>query len=122
MTSDMIGTYNTYGEAWNATEPSEAASLLAKSWAEDGVLFDPDNPEGVKGRDALVEYIMKSQIDMKGLDISDTAEPETLGNRLRTQWVARQEGADTYTGTDFIEFDSDGRISQVTMFYDSTPE
>jgi len=72
MSVDMIGSYNTYGEAWNATDASEAASLLAKSWAEGGVLFDPDNPEGVKGRAALVDYIMRSKIEMEGLDISDT--------------------------------------------------
>jgi len=27
-----------------------------------------------------------------------------------------------YTGTDFIEFGDDGRVQQVTMFYDSTPD
>ncbi len=60
--------------------------------------------------------------EIVGVDISDTAEPELLGGRLRTQWKAVQDGETMFTGTDFIEFASDGRISQVTMFYDSTPE
>jgi hypothetical protein len=52
----------------------------------------------------------------------ETSEPEMLGNRLRVSWIARPDGEETYTGTDFIEFAADGRVSQVTMFYDSTPD
>lgn len=34
---------------------------------------------------------------------------------------ARQDGRPVYTGTDFVEFDDEGRISRLTMFTDSGP-
>ena len=54
--------------------------------------------------------------------VENTAEPEMLSGRMRTVWQAREGEAITYTGTDFIEFGADGRISRVTMFFDSEPD
>ncbi len=59
---------------------------------------------------------------MPSLKISLISDPEALGGRLRTRWVAVADSSETYTGTDFVEFTADGRISQLTMFYDSTPD
>lgn len=122
MGQDPMAAYEKYGAAWNAKDADESAALLRESWADEGVIVDPENPEGIRGREALLDYIVKTQAEMVGVDISDTAEPELLGGRLRTRWKATQDSEVVYTGTDFIEFAADGRISQVTMFYDSSPE
>ncbi len=53
--------------------------------------------------------------------VTDTTEPEMLGGRMRTRWEARQDGRSVYTGTDFVEFDDEGRIIRLTMFTDSGP-
>jgi ketosteroid isomerase-like protein len=119
---DPIAAYERYSAAWNANDAGQAAQLLTESWADHGVLVDPDNPEGVTGREALLDYIARTQAEMVGLDISDSSEPELLGGRMRTTWKATESGKVMFTGTDFIEFAPDGRISRLTMFYDSTPE
>ena len=122
MSLDPIIAYNTYSAAWNEKDLEARRNLLAQCWADDGAIFDPDTPEGVVGAEALVEYISRNHDEMPGLTIAETGEPELVGNRLRVPWVARQGEAEVYTGTDFIEFAGDGRLSRVTMFYDSTPE
>ncbi|MEP6759353.1 MAG: hypothetical protein ABJB55_09175 [Actinomycetota bacterium] len=66
-------------------------------------------------------HIANTRAEMPGLVVSETTEPEILGDRLRVSWVARQEGEQIYTGTDFVEFAEDGRISRLTMFYDAVP-
>ena len=77
---------------------------------------------GWVGREALNDYIVSTHEQMPGLVIAETSEPQILGNRIRVLWVAQQDGTQMYTGTDFVEFAEDGRVSRVTMFYDSTPE
>jgi SnoaL-like domain len=119
---DPIAAYERYSAAWNANDAGQAAQLLRESWADHGVLVDPDNPEGVIGREALLEYIARTHAEMVGVDISDSSEPELLGGRMRTTWKATEAGNVMFTGTDFIEFAPDGRISRLTMFHDSTPE
>jgi hypothetical protein len=119
---DPIAAYERYSAAWNANDAGQAAQLLSESWADHGVLVDPDNPEGVTGREALLEYIARTHAELVELDISASSEPEVLGGRMRTTWKATAGGEVMFTGTDFLEFAPDGRIARVTMFYDSTPE
>lgn len=123
MDLDPVVAYEMYAEAWS--EELDAAArrnLLERSWSPSGSLFDPEMPGGVEGVDALVAYISDTHAEMPGLIVTETSEPEVLGNRLRIRWEARQNGAPMYTGTDFVEFAADGRVSRVTMFYDSAPE
>jgi SnoaL-like domain len=122
MGLDPIAAYTAYSAAWNQADPEARKELVARSWSDDGVLVDPDTPEGVVGADSLVGYIVGVHEEMPGLVIAETSAPEVLGNRLRVRWVARQGDTQMYTGTDFVEFAVDGRVSRVTMFYDSTPE
>jgi SnoaL-like domain len=119
---DPLTAYRAYSAAWNEADPGRRNRLLVQSWAVDGVLVDPDTPDGVVGRDAVAEYMAATHDGVPDLTIVERSEPEVLGTRLRVSWVARQRHEDVYTGTDFIEFADDGRIARVTMFYDSTPE
>ena len=123
MTLDPIAAYYAYSAAWSEKEdPVARKNLLDKAWSHDGVFVDEDTPDGLVGRDALIEYIAGTHEEMPGLVITETSEPQVLGNRLRVRWAARQGDTQMYTGTDFVEFAEDGRVARVTMFYDSKPE
>ena len=123
MGLDPIAAYTAYSAAWNERDDRDARNaLLDRAWASDGVFVDEETPEGLIGRDALSGYIELTHREMPDLVIAETSEPEILGDRLRVRWVARQGNRQMYTGTDFIEFADDGRVSRVTMFTDSTPE
>ena len=122
MSLDPIAAYVSYSAAWNEkADPEARKKLLDQAWSQEGEFVDEETPAGLVGREALSEYIAGTHAEMPGLVITETSEPEVLGNRLRVRWVARQDGTQMYTGTDFVEFAEDGRVSRVTMFYDSTP-
>ncbi len=121
MSLNPMDAYNSYTAAWNEKDSDVRKSLLDQAWAVDGALFDEETPDGLVGRKALNEYIAGTHEERPGLVITETSEPQVLGNRLRVSWVARQGDAEMYTGTDFVEFAEDGRVSRVTMFYDSAP-
>lgn len=122
MSLEPVDAYNAYSAAWREMDAGARRDLLEQAWSEEGAFFDPENRDGIIGRGALSGYIAETHAEMPGLVVTETSEPEIIGNRLRVSWVARQEGEQTYTGTDFVEFDEDGRVSRLTMFYDSTPD
>ena len=123
MTIDPFAAYTSYSAAWNEKhDPDAREKLLDQAWSQDGSFFDEDTPDGFVGREALSQYIADTHEAMPGLVITETSEPQVLGNRLRVRWVAARGDTQMYTGTDFVEFAEDGRVSRVTMFYDSTPE
>ena len=123
MVLDPIAAYTPYSAAWNEKDdPDARKNLLDQAWAQNGAFFDEETPDGLVGREALSEYIAGTHEEMPGLVITETSEPQILGNRLRVRWAARQGDTQMYTGTDFVEFAEDGRVSRVTMFYDSTPQ
>jgi hypothetical protein len=123
MKLEPLAAYNSYSAAWNEKDDPEARKkLLDQAWAPDGTLLDEENPDGLVGRAALNQYIAVSHEEMPGLVITETSKPQILGNRLRIRWEARQGDTPLYTGTDFVEFDDAGRVSRVTMFYDSAPD
>jgi hypothetical protein len=119
---DPIAAYTAYSAAWNERDDAARNTLLDQAWASDGVFIDEETPEGLVGREALSGYIALTHQEMADLVVTETSAPQVLGNRLRVRWVARQGDRQMYTGTDFVEFAKDGRVSRVTMFYDSTPE
>ena len=122
MGLDPIAAYTAYSAAWNERDDPDARNaLLDQAWASDGVFIDEETPEGLVGREALSGYIELTHREMPDLVVTETSAPQVLGNRLRVRWVARQGDTQPYTGTDFVEFAEDRRVSRVTMFYDSTP-
>ncbi|MEA2521672.1 MAG: hypothetical protein QOI81_1318 [Actinomycetota bacterium] len=123
MSLDPIWAYGSYSAAWGEKDDPDARKrLLARVWADDGAFFDEETPDGLVGREALSNYIAATHEEMPDLVVTETSQPQMLGARLRVRWVALQGGVQMYTGTDFLEFNDDGRISRLTMFYDSTPE
>ena len=115
---DPIETYATYGRAWNADDPDERAALLRSVWGDRAEYVDDEVPDGLRGADSLLGYMAASHTEMPGLVVSDTSAPKLLDGRLLVRWRATQEGEQRYSGTDIVEFASDGRISRVTNFYD----
>jgi hypothetical protein len=123
MDAALVASFKAYADAWSSDlERDDRRKLLQRSWAPTGSLFDPETPGGLIGIEALLDYIAATHQELPGLVVVDTSEPEVLGERLRVPWEARQDGVRLYTGTDFVEFAPDGRISRLTMFYDSTPD
>jgi hypothetical protein len=119
---DPFAAYASYSAAWNERDVEARKNFLDQAWSQDGAFYDEDTPDGLVGREALGDYIAETHEEMPDLVVTETSEPQVIGERLRVRWVARQGDTRMYTGTDFLEFAADGRISRLTMFYDSTPD
>jgi hypothetical protein len=108
-----------YEIAWNTQDEVQRLSALALAWADDGVYVDDDVPDGVSGRDALSALIGSEHDDEPGLVIATTRPLVLLGDRGWLQWASQSATGTSLSGTDFIEFATDGRIQRLTDFLDS---
>ena len=109
--------YERYERAWN--DPDGAEALLAGTWADDGIYADDEVPDGLSGRAALAALIAETHAAMPGFRVWATSEPRMLAGRMAITWSG--SGGDpiqTFSGTDVIEFDPDGRIARVTDVLD----
>ena len=52
---DLQAAVRAYEAAWNETDVDERMSALKSAWADDAVYVDDDVPDGLRGRDAVVE-------------------------------------------------------------------
>jgi hypothetical protein len=109
---DELDAYAKYERAWN--DPDHAPELLADTWADAGVYADDDVPDGLVGREALVELIRAQHRQFPGLRLWATSK-RMLAGRLAVTWSGAGDDPGTASsGTDVIEFDADGRILRVT--------
>ena len=109
--------YEGYERAWN--EPEQAAALLDKVWASEGVYADDDVPDGVVGPAALATLIVETHEALPGFRVWATSAPRMLAERMAITWAG--EGGDppiSQAGTDVIEFGPDGRITRITDVLD----
>ena len=120
MSRDPVGAVQRYDEAWASGADSQARLASLRSvWADDGLYVDPDVPDGVRGAEALAALIDQSFEQYPGLEITATSELNVLGDRAWYSWSATLADGESFTGVDFVEFDTDGRIARLTNFYDS---
>jgi len=105
--------YALYSRAWN--EPEHTRALLDECWADDGVYADDEVSDGVVGRNAVAEMILRTHEELPGFRVWETSPTRMLAGRLCVTWT--QEGGDPpegFSGSDVIELADDGRIARVT--------
>jgi hypothetical protein len=68
-----------YDEAWAEVDDGRRLALLKAIWADDGVYFDPDIPQGVRGPQALSDFIAVTQSELPGFTITTTRQVCVLG-------------------------------------------
>jgi ketosteroid isomerase-like protein len=114
---DHVEAISRYDAAWAEVDDAQRLALLKAIWAEDGVYFDPDIPEGVRGPQALSDFIAVTQSEMPGLMITTTRQVCVLGDRAWYGWACTYGDGESLDGVDFVEFAPDGRIHRLTNFY-----
>jgi hypothetical protein len=115
---DPVALVRRYDEVWNERDGDRRLEILGEIWADDGLYVDPDVPEGLRGREALSDFIAASFKEMPGLSVAALTDLAVLGDRAWYRWRATADGAPDVDGTDFVEFAADGRIQRLTGFYD----
>jgi SnoaL-like domain len=116
--SDHVAVVHRYHTVWTEVDVETRLGTLGEIWADEGVYLDPDVPDGVVGREALSALIDASVAQFPGLDIAATSDVAVLGDRAWYRWRATTRDGETFDGTDFFEFDAEGRIQRLTDFFD----
>ncbi len=119
MEHDLAAVVRRYDEVWAERDVARRRDILAAIWTEDTLYVDPDVPDGLVGPDALVDFIEASFEQYPGLAITATSEVAVLHDRAWYRWRQTSANGQVVDGTDFIEFDAEGRIERLTGFYDS---
>lgn len=109
-----------YFKAWNEPDQAKRATLLAKTWAENGTYTDPT--AHADGRDGLVKHIQGVMMQMKGFSITRTSEIEFHHDVFRFDWVMKDaSGATITTGVDYGAFNESGAITKIVGFFGPVP-
>jgi hypothetical protein len=119
MEHDLAAVMRRYDEVWAERDVARRREILAAIWTDDTIYLDPDVPDGLVGPDALVDFIEATFEQYPGFAVSATSEVAVLRDRARYRWRQTSADGQPADGTDFIEFDADGRIQRLTGFYDS---
>ena len=119
MEHDLAAVVRRYDEVWAERDVARRREILAAIWTDDTIYLDPDVPNGLVGPNALVDFIEASFEQYPGLAITAISEVAVLRDRASYRWRQTATNSESIEGTDFIEFDSEGRIQRLTGFFDS---
>jgi SnoaL-like domain len=109
-----------YFSCWNETDPTRRRELIAATWAPDARYVDPmfaaDGPEAL---DALAAGVHQQ---FPGHRFRLTQAPDVHHDRARWGWeLAGPDGGQPIAvGVDFAVLAPDGRLREVTGFFNST--
>ena len=110
-----------YFAIWNATDPTRRRALIAATWTPDPRYVDPmfaaDGPDAL---DALVAGVHQQ---FPGHRFRLTEAPDLHHDRARWGWelAGPDGGAPIAVGVDFAVLAPDGRLREVTGFFNPAP-
>jgi hypothetical protein len=106
------------GDAWMAPDQPTRLAVLKEIWADGGVYVNAFDEGLVVGRQAVADYMAFGMAD-NYLEITDWKPIYLHNDRVQIRWRdCCPNGTILLTGTEYGEFDSDGRFSRVTSFWD----
>lgn len=111
-----LQTWKTYQSAWSDLSDDERRTLLAQSVVEDCIYTDPtDSCEGVE---ALIAHIEGSRKKMPGARFQNDKFLDHHDQGLSEWTMFDSEGSVVATGTSYALFGTDGRLTQMTGFFE----
>jgi hypothetical protein len=107
-----------YFAMWNERDPNRRRELIAATWTPDASYIEP--LMAVEGYEALEEGVAGMQAQFPGHTIRPAGEIETHHDRARWRWelVGPEGGEALAAGTNVGTLAPDGRLRQVTGFFD----
>lgn len=113
---NKLDTWMTYQAAWSDISDDERRTLLARSVADDCVYSDPTG--FADGVDALVAKIEGSQAKVPGARFRNDKFFDHHAQGLFEWTMFDGKGAVAATGTSYARFGGDGRLTQMTGFFE----
>ncbi len=114
----LASALDAYTRAWSEPNPAVRAGLLTESFATQGTFRD--RYAVIEGRDALHAHIAGVLRFMPGLRVERPAPADQCHMMVRSAWrIVDAAGAVQGSGVDYVRLDPDGRLVEVTGFWDS---
>ncbi|GAA3988456.1 nuclear transport factor 2 family protein [Mucilaginibacter dorajii] len=109
-------TIKQYVASWNVKGAEAIKAAFAKCWAADATYTDP-NYENVSGVDGISALCVGSHEIAPGRIFHVHTLPDHHHNVALYTWTVDIPGKETKGGTDYIEFDAEGKIARLVSFF-----
>lgn len=118
--NELTTTVDTYLAAWNESDPTRRADLVAQAWAADGTLTDP--PLAAAGHAAIAAMAVTLQSQFPGHRFRRSSGIDAHHDRFRFAWeLVGPDGTVALEGMDMGEVTADGRLQAITGFFGPLP-
>ena len=111
-----LAAWTDYQAAWGDISDNERRALLAKSVDEQCVYSDPTS--SCDGVEDLIGHIEQSQKKMPGARFQNDKFLDHHEHGLSEWTMFDGKGAKVTTGTSYARFGADGRMTQMTGFFE----
>jgi hypothetical protein len=109
-------TVRTYLEAYGEPDGNRRAALIARAWSPNGELIDP--PFDGAGHEAISALAAAAQAHYPGHTFRLASGVDLQHRFGRYLWeLVDGSGTTMLSGTDFVEFDTDGTLRRVVGFF-----
>jgi steroid delta-isomerase len=96
------------------------ADAFANTFAEDGTTFDPVGTPGIRGRDAIREFLTSFCKNFETVGLTEES-VFVAGNGAAVKWVGKGTSATgkevRFEGIDVFEVNDDGKIQTVRAYW-----
>jgi hypothetical protein len=114
--SDITTVVDKHLAGYCEPDPAVRTELIAAAWAETASLIDP--PFDGSGRDGIAAMTDVVLTHYAGHTFRRTTDVDTHHQFGRYGWaLVAPDGAVAVSGTDFIEFNDDGRLVRIVGFF-----
>lgn len=116
-TTSTERTVERYFEMWNEPDAARRRAVIAEAWAPDARYVDPLH--SAAGADALDAMVAGLHETYPGHFFRLTEPVDAHNDRARWGWeFAAPDGTPVMLGVDFAVVDADGRLREVTGFFE----
>jgi hypothetical protein len=111
-----------YFTMWNETDPARRRQIIERTWTQDATYIEP--LMAAEGHEALNDGVAALQAQFPEHELRPAGQVDAHHDRVRWSWelLAPQGGEPLASGTNVGVLAPDGRLRQVTGFFDSTPD
>lgn len=112
-------TVQRYFDMWNETDPVRRRVAVEVVWTPDAQSIDPLTD--ITGWSAIEQFVMGLQQQYPNHAVLQSGAVDQHHNRARFPWVIKNpSGKIILSGIDCIRLAHDGRIAELTGFFDGT--
>jgi len=111
-----------YFAMWNETDPVRRRQVIEETWTQDASYIEPLMV--AEGYEGLNDGVAGLQAQFPGHQLRLAGRVDAHHDRIRWSWelLGPQGGAPMAAGTNVGTLAPDGRLREVTGFFDSTPD